>query len=161
MQALLEPLAELADYQELLRDRKKGNGIIQIAGCTNSQKTHLMYALGDGCEYRVIAFSSEEKAKKVYEEYRIFTDEVYLYPARDLLFYYADIKGKVLTNRRMEVLRALIEKEAESPVTVITTMDAFLDGLPHPEEIRRERISLSGGDEINLTEFEARLSAIG
>lgn len=64
MQALLEPLAELADYQELLRDRKKGNGIIQIAGCTNSQKTHLMYALGDGCEYRVIAFSSEERRKR-------------------------------------------------------------------------------------------------
>ena len=30
MQALLEPLAELADYQELLRDRKKGNGIIHM-----------------------------------------------------------------------------------------------------------------------------------
>ena len=161
MQALLAPLLELADHQEIVRDRQKEKGIIQVAGCTNSQKTHLMYALSDGCEYRVIAFSSEEKAKKAYEEYRIFTDEVYLYPARDLLFYYADIKGKVLTNRRMEVLRALIEKEAESPVTVITTMDAFLDGLPHPEEIRRERISLSGGDEINLTEFEARLSALG
>ena len=161
MQALLAPLLELADHQEIVRDRQKEKGIIQVAGCTNSQKTHLMYALSDGCEYRVIAFSSEEKAKKAYEEYRIFTDEVYLYPARDLLFYYADIKGKVLTNRRMEVLRALIEKEAESPMTVITTMDAFLDGLPHPEEIRRERISLSGGDEINLTEFEARLSALG
>ena len=107
MQALLAPLLELADHQEIVRDRQKEKGIIQVAGCTNSQKTHLMYALSDGCEYRVIAFSSEEKAKKAYEEYRIFTDEVYLYPARDLLFYYADIKGKVLTNRRMEVLRAL------------------------------------------------------
>ena len=144
MQALLEPLAELADYQELLRDRKKGNGIIQVAGCINSQKTHPMYALGDGCEYRVIAFSSEEKAKKAYEEYRLFTDDVYLYPARDLLFYYADIKGKVLTDQRMQVLRALIEKEEGSSVTVITTMDAFLDGLPHPGEIRGARICAAG-----------------
>ena len=51
MQAFLAPLEELADYQEILRDRRKGTGIIQIAGCVNSQKTHLMYALGDGCEY--------------------------------------------------------------------------------------------------------------
>ena len=106
-------------------------------------------------------FSSEEKAKKAYEECQVFTDAVCLYPARDLLFYYADIKGKTITDHRMEVLRTLIEKEEGSPVTVITTMDAFLDGLPHPEEIRLERISLSGGDAVELTEFEERLSALG
>src|SRR5699024_12536100 len=49
-------------YQDIRRERDKESGLIQIAGCVNSQKTHLMYALGDGCEYRVIAFSSEEKA---------------------------------------------------------------------------------------------------
>ena len=64
MQAFLAPLTELADYQEMLRNRRRGEGFIQVAGCVNSQKTHLMYAIGDGCEYRVIAFSSEEKAKR-------------------------------------------------------------------------------------------------
>lgn len=161
MQALLEPLTELADYQDIVRERNKERGIIQIAGCVNSQKTHLMYALGDGCEYRVIAFSSEEKAKKAYEEYRLFTDAVCLYPARDLLFYYADIKGKVLTDQRMQVIRSLIEKEEGAPVTVITTMDAFLDGLPHPEEILKDRICVSDADEIDLTELENRLTSMG
>ena len=83
-------------------------------------------ALNIGIDIR----NSEEKAKKAYEEYRVFTEDVYLYPARDLLFYHADIKGKLLTDQRMGVLRALIEKEEGKDVTVITTMDAFLDGLP-------------------------------
>ena len=161
MQALLAPLAELADYQEIIKDRKKENGIIQIAGGVGSQKTHLMYALGDGFEYRVIAFSSEEKAKKAYEEYRVFTEDVYLYPARDLLFYHADIKGKLLTDQRMGVLRALIEKEEGKDVTVITTMDAFLDGLARPEKLKEQRISLTGGDVIDLTELEKRLTDMG
>ena len=161
MQALLAPLAELADYQEIIKDRKKENGIIQIAGCVGSQKTHLMYALGDGFEYRVIAFSSEEKAKKAYEEYRVFTEDVYLYPARDLLFYHADIKGKLLTDQRMGVLRALIEKEEGKDVTVITTMDAFLDGLARPEKLKEQRISLTGGDVIDLTELEKSLTDMG
>ncbi len=161
MQALLAPLAELADYQEILRDRKKENGMIQIAGCVNSQKTHLMYALSDGFQYRVIAFSSEEKAKKAYEEYRIFTENVYLYPARDLLFYYADVKGRLLTDRRMAVLRALIEKDRLEPVTVITTMDAFLDGLARPSELEKQRIRLSGGGVIDLSGLESRLTELG
>ena len=160
MQALLSPLAELADYQEILKNRRKEGGLIQIAGCVNSQKTHLMYTLGDGCDYRVIAFSSEEKAKKAYEEYRIFTENVWYYPARDLLFYHADIKGKTLTDSRMEVLRVLIEHR-ENPVTVITTMDAFLDGLPGPDEILAERVALKGGDVLDLTEFQQKLSRMG
>ena len=71
MLAFLEPLEELADYQEIVQKRGKTEGILQIAGCVSSQKTHLMYALGDGFEYRVIVFSSEEKAKQAYEEYKI------------------------------------------------------------------------------------------
>ena len=158
MKALLAPLAELADYQDIRKERDKESGLIQIAGCVNSQKTHLMYALGDGCEYRVIAFSSEEKAGKACEECRLFTDRVYLYPARDLLFYYADIKGNLLTNRRMEVLRALIEKKDGEPVTVITTMDAFLDGLASPAEISGQRICLAGGGTVDLADLEVRLA---
>ena len=44
--------------------------MLKITGCVSSQKTHMMYALGDGCPYKVIACSSETKAKQVYEEYR-------------------------------------------------------------------------------------------
>ena len=153
MQALLAPLTELADYQEIVRDRRKEKGFTQITGCVNSQKTHLMYALGDGCEYRAIVFSSEEKAKRAYEEYRFLTENVCLYPARDLLFYHADIKGKVLTGERMGVLRALIEKEEGIPITVITTMDAFLDGLPAPDGLRKGRMILSPGDTLDFSEF--------
>ena len=160
MQALLVPLGELADFQEIRRAEKKGKGILQIAGCVNTQKTHLMYALGDGFEYRVIAFSSEEKAKKAYEEYRIFTDQVYLYPARDLLFYHADIKGKTLTDQRMEVLRALIEKKEQESIAVITTY-AFLDALPRPEEIRNQKITIDTDSTLDLTRLERELAELG
>lgn len=59
------------------------------------------------------------------------------------------------------MLRALIEKKEGSSVTVITTMDAFLDGLPHPGEIRAARICAAGGDVMDLTEFEGRLASMG
>ena len=161
MQALLAPLTELADYQEILKNRQSREGVIQVAGCVNSQKTHLMYALGDGCEYRVLVFSSEEKAKKAYEEYRFLTEDVYMYPARDLLFYYADIKGKYLTGQRMNVLRVLLEKEEGHPVTIITTMEAFLDGLPEPEEVRSRRIMLENGQVLDFSALQEELSAMG
>lgn len=161
MKALLAPLAELADYEEIRKNRTKENGMIQISGCVNTQKIHLLSGIGSGCGYKLVVFSNEEKAKKAYEEYLLFGEETYLYPARDLLFYYADIKGKTLTNRRMEVLRAIAEKKKEEPVTVITTMDAFLDGIISPDEIQKNRIHITGEDMVDLTKLEQDLTALG
>ena len=161
MQALLSPLSELADYQEIIKNTGREPGFIQIAGCVNSQKTHLMYALSGGREYRVIAFSSEEKAKTAFEEYRFLSDAVCLYPARDLLFYHADIKGKLLTSRRMDVLRSLLEKKEGEALTVITTVDAFLDGLPSPREVERKRIPLVNGQTVDFAGLQAQLAEIG
>ena len=161
MKALLAPLAELADYEEIRKNRTKENGMIQISGCVNTQKIHLLSGIGSGCGYKLVVFSNEEKAKKAYEEYLLFGEETYLYPARDLLFYYADIKGKTLTNRRMEVLRAIAEKKKEEPVTVITTMDAFLDGIISPDEIQKNRIHITGEDTVDITKLEQDLTALG
>lgn len=166
MQAFLAPLAELAEYKEILDRRRKDEGILQIAGCVNSQKTHLIYSLGDGCFYKIIVFSSDEKAKKAYEEYRFLDENVYLYAARDLLFYHADIKGKYLAKQRMEVVQAILETEerqgAEAAgITVITTIDAFLDGMPSLEEIAKQKIHVSGIGTINLTNLQERLVSIG
>lgn len=161
MKALLAPLAELADYEEIRKNRTKENGMIQISGCVNTQKIHLLSGIGSGCGYKLVVFLNEEKAKKAYEEYLLFGEETYLYPARDLLFYYADIKGKTLTNRRMEVLRAIAEKKKEEPVTVITTMDAFLDGIISPDEIQKNRIHITGEDTVDLTKLEQDLTALG
>lgn len=161
MKALLAPLAELADYEEIRKNRTKENGMIQISGCVNTQKIHLLSGIGSGCGYKLVVFSNEEKAKKAYEEYLLFGEETYLYPARDLLFYYADIKGKTLTNRRMKVLRAIAEKKKEEPVTVITTMDAFLDGIISPDEIQKNRIHITGEDTVDLTKLEQDLTALG
>ena len=64
MQALIRPLNELAEFEEISRDIRKGAGMIRVCGCVNSQKTHMMYALSDGCNYRVIACSRQNKSMK-------------------------------------------------------------------------------------------------
>lgn len=166
MKALLAPLQELADYREIMRIRKKEYGMLQIAGCVNSQKTHMMCAFGEGCRYRLLVFSSDEKAKQVMEEYRFLDDRVYDYPAKDLLFYHADIKGKYLLSRRMEVLRVLSEcrrneQDGDGGITVITTADAFLDGLAPLNMMESCRVHLETGDTLNFSSLQEKLSSMG
>lgn len=149
MQAFTAPLTELAEFETVRKMRKEKRGILQLAGCVSSQKTHMMYALSDGFDYKIIATSSEMKAKQIYEEYRFLDGNTYLYPAKDLLFYQADLRGKYLLGQRMEVFQAMLEEQS---VTIVTSFDGFMDALL-PLATMQERIrTFRLGD---VVDFEA------
>ena len=158
MQALIAPLLELAEFETVQKRRKEQKGILQFAGCVNSQKTHMMYALSDGFDFKIIATSSEMKAKQVYEEYRFLDSDIYLYPAKDLLFYQADLRGKYLLKQRMEVFQAIMEGRG---VTVVTSFDGFMDALL-PVEMIRERIrTLKLGETVDFEQLKKDMVLLG
>ena len=64
-----------------------------------------------GVPFRLIVAENDLKAKAFYEDFRLYDPEVLYYPARDLIFYQADIHGNLLTRQRIQVLRALLERE--------------------------------------------------
>ncbi len=158
MRALTAPLKELAEYDKIVQEKRKAPGMIRLSGCVNSQKTHMMYALGDGCFYKVIVCSSESKVKQIYEEYRFLSSETYLYPAKDLLFYQADLRSKELLKQRMEAVKAVL---LGKPLTIIAAFDAFMDSLLPREEVEKRRIYISGDTVLDMTETAAKLARIG
>ena len=158
MQAFIAPLMELAEFDTVKKKRKKQNGILQFVGCVNSQKTHMMYALSDDFDFRIIAASSELKAKQIYEEYRVLEQNVFLYPAKDLLFYQADLRGKYLMKQRMEVFQAMLEQKN---VTVVTSFDGFMDALV-PLEFLKQRIKeVSLGDVLDFEQLKKEMVQLG
>ncbi|MDD3403694.1 MAG: transcription-repair coupling factor [Hespellia sp.] len=160
MQVLFTPLSELADYEEIIKKRKQKHGMLQITGCISSQKTHFIYACSDGFKNKIIVLSSAEKAEQVYEEYRFLDEEVYLYPAKDMLFYHVDIKGKQLIKQRMEVILAIREK-TDHGVTIITTIDGFMDGLPPFEQVNSHVFTIYNGETLDFTKVQKRLANLG
>ncbi|MEG0108055.1 MAG: transcription-repair coupling factor [Lachnospiraceae bacterium] len=158
MRAFLGPLEELSEFESIQKVKKEQAGMIQIAGSTNSQRTHLMYALGDGSSFKIIAAPNESRAKKIYEEYRFLDEHIYFYPAKDLLFYHADLRGKMLIKQRMEVIQGLLE---EKEITVVTSFDGFMDSLL-PLSVMKERIiSIHNGQTINFEELKNSMVQLG
>lgn len=158
MQALIGPLNELAEFEEIQKQKKNKAGMIRISGCVNSQKTHMMYALSDGFQYKIIACSSELKAKQFYEEYRFLDNETYLYPAKDLLFYQADLRSRELIKARMEVVQAVL---AGQDMTVVTSFDGFMDTLLPKERLRERVISIQNGSALDFLSLQKELSNLG
>ena len=122
MQALLAPLQEMAEYEEIEKLIKRGLPV-GLTGCVDAQKLHMIYGLGQNFKCRLIITYSDLRAREIYEEYKFYDRNVMLYPAKDLIFFQADIHGNELTKERAKVLRRIAER---SSFTLVTTVAALM-----------------------------------
>ncbi|MEG2350054.1 MAG: transcription-repair coupling factor [Hungatella sp.] len=152
------PLKELIEYEELDKDLNRGLGPIQVSGCMDSQKVHLMHEAGGKLSWKLVITYDDSRAKEIYEDFRCFREDVWLYPAKDLLFYNADIHGNLMTKQRMQVLRHLIEKESG---VVVTTLDGLMDHLLPLAMLEKQSMRVKNGQSIQVEEWKKRLVALG
>lgn len=154
MKTFTEPLRELQGYEELEQAVKQGNGVIQVSGCIDAVKAHIAYSVNNGSGNRIIVTFHEQKAKELLEEYRFFDRKAAYYPAKDILFYQADIRGNVLTAERINALRMLAE---EKNCTIITTFDALMNPMPGPEKFIGAVKRIAVGDTVELSGLSKHL----
>ena len=157
MDAFVQPLYELADFDAIIRQLKKP-GIVQVSGCLDSQKAHFTNGLLREFPFRLIVAENDLKAKAFYEDFRLYDPEVLYYPARDLIFYQADIHGNLLTRQRIQVLRALLEREE---VTIVTSIDSCLDCLVPLAVWKEKVIKIRNDSEIDLDRMKRHLVELG
>lgn len=154
------PLLELQEYDNLVQALKSGKGPLQVTGTLDSQKVHLMYELGEASAFawKLVVTYDDTRAKEIYDDFRSFTSQVWLYPAKDLLFYSADIHGNLMTRQRIAVLRRLME---DREGVVVTTMDGLMDHLLPLKYLREQSITVENGQVIDLDSWKERLVAMG
>ena len=158
MKAFLTPLQGLAEFEQIKEKSKTNKGILQVSGCMESQKSHLMYGLSGIAPYRLILAEDERRAREIYEDYRFYYRKVYSYPAKDLLFFQADIHGNLLIRQRMKVIKALLE---EKELTVVTSIDGCMDFLESLEKIKEQLIHYESDSTVDIEQLKNQLVALG
>ena len=153
-----KPLRELKDFEDLSGDLLKRAGPVMASGCMDSQKVHLMYESAKQEGLRLVVTYDDTRAREIYEDLRFFDPDVWLYPARDLLFFSADIHGNLLTKQRMTVFRHLMEKTSG---WVVTTFDGLMDHLLPLEYLKKQVLSVEGGQTIDVEKWKKRLTELG
>ena len=158
MKAFLTPLQGLAEFEQIKEKSKTNKGILQVSGCMESQKSHLMYGLSGIAPYCLILAEDERRAREIYEDYRFYDRKVYSYPAKDLLFFQADIHGNLLIRQRMKVIKALLE---EKELTVVTSIDGCMDFLESLEKIKEQLIHYESDSTVDTEQLKNQLVVLG
>ncbi len=158
MRTLRTLLYELGEYEQLRCLLKKPGKTVALTGCVESQKLHMMDGLSEGYKNRLIVTFSDLRVKEIQEDYRFYDRNVTSYPARDLIFYQADIHSNQLTKERIKCLRRMLEGK---PFTVVTTFSSLMSPQIPFSVWKESIISIHKKSEIDERELAKKLVALG
>ena len=152
------PLKKLAEYEDMEKDLCLGRGPVQISGLPDGAKAFAISQLPQ--PWKLVITYDENRARMIAEDIRCFAgeDEVLLYPARDLLFFSADIRGNLISGQRIDVWRHMSEDESG---IVVTTIDALMDKLEDPKEFKKKSIVITRGEKLSIDELAESLVGFG
>ena len=151
---------ELQEYETLLEAVKGAQGPVQAVGTLDSQKVHMIHCLGvdGGFPWKLVITYDDQRAREICDDFASFTGSVWLYPAKDLLFYSADIHGNLITRQRISVLRHLMEDEGG---VVVTTIDGLMDHLLPLAFLKSHSLTVEDGQVMELDRWKEKLTALG
>ncbi len=158
MRAITTPLHELKEFEEINKYLEKPFACAEVTGCVDSQKLHFIDSLGADFKYRIIVTYSDLRAKEIYEDYKFYDRNVTVYPAKDLIFYQADVHSNEIVRQRIRCMRRLIEGR---PVTVVTTFSALMAPQIRPEIIKENILSIDKHKPIDELEISKKLITMG
>ncbi len=154
---MTEFLANLPQYHILQRDLGESR-CIQIEGCVPSQTEHLLSVLGREYDFTVIVAADEQDAAEIKGRMQAFDRETMTYPARDPVFFKADIQGSFLSQQRTEVVQRIFE---DRRCSIVTTLDAFYDELSSISEIKENIITIKTGGTLDEQKLAEKLVGLG
>ena len=68
MDAFIKPMHEIEEFLQIDKKLKTNAGVIQVTGCIDSQKSHMVYSLGNGFDKK--AQKSEKRSDFYYRMFR-------------------------------------------------------------------------------------------
>lgn len=162
MKTFYAPLSELAGIEQLKKDFEVTGQPVMISGCIDTQKIHLVHAAVNDYRFRLIITSDEAKAREMQEDSRFFDKSSIYYPAKDFIFYSADVHGNQLSGERLRCIQKIIAaQDNKTNITVITTIDGCVDMLMPLQRYRDNIIHFKNSDIIDTEKLISKLVGIG
>lgn len=158
MKFLTEPMQEMAAFEEAKKLLKKTEVNIGFSGLSDSSKLHIAYALTGKFSNKLFITYSDLRAREIYEEYHFYDRKTCVYPAKDLIFYQADIHGNELTKERVKTLRKIVEGR---PVTVVTTFDSLMTPQVPLSVWKAHILKIQKGGTLDERQIATRLVNMG
>ena len=160
MNLLLQPLKELEAFRLLKNKLEKREGPLAVSGITDEQKAHLAYALtAEKPRQKLIVAYNELHVRELAESLAFYEKEdVMQYPAKDMIFYQADVRSQDIVRLRLQVIKRLLAGEN---ITVVCSIEALKDPMLPKETFAQAILTPETTQTLPQAELVERLVRMG
>ena len=152
------PVFDTGIFGDAKDSLKKGVTPLLIGGCITSQKAHLLSELGKDFSRLLVVAKDDLAAKELYDDLSSLMDDVSFYPAKDLIFYQADLTGGYQAGQRIMVMKKLCEGGGK---VIVTAINGLMNVLPDFEEWKNAAFELSIGATVMEKAISKKLVEMG
>ena len=158
MKALVSAFQEDPRFQKLKQHRSEHRDVCHVWGMDHRIAPILMEGLSDSNRFKLIVTYDEKRARELVDAYRFYSRQTYYYPAKDALFYAADIHSNNTVQERLEIFKKIAEHRT---CTVVTTIEGLMDKIPPLSHLLENITTIRVGDTIKLDAFSRKLTTLG
>ncbi len=147
-------------YRQLKDEVEDYCGPVLVSGCTDTAKWHLTSLIGNHKKknnLRSSSYQTRTKARQWVEASHFFGEKVQYIPAKDPLFYTADVHGNAIARDRMLAIKQIVDDKCG---TFVMTIDAVMDQVVPLSDIKNHKMTFKMGETLEeatiAEEFVAR-----
>ena len=150
---------QLQCYRQLQQAKKDRCSPVALTGCAAVQKAQLALALSSEESPILVLTGEEAEARRLCDDINAMTGKqtAQLFPSKELIFAPAEGISTAYVHARLGVLSALQQKTC--PI-VAASVEAFMQPVIPPEQLRAETITLKSGDTIPIEALRNQLIGV-
>ncbi|AGF53944.1 transcription-repair coupling factor (superfamily II helicase) [Clostridium saccharoperbutylacetonicum] len=159
LKGLIEPLENSIEFQNIIGSFENKKFPVGIYGASESGRGYIISGIFENIDKSMIIITqSDMEAKNLYEDLIFYTNEVYYFPIREMVFYNIDAISGDLRWARLKVINEILNKQKK---IIVTSVEAFSAKYTPHNLFLDYSMQLKVGKEIDITEVSGKLIQSG
>ena len=159
MSAFTEVIKNSAEYEGVVNSIKKGFLPQGVLGLIPVMKAHLISAATGGLEKKaLVVVPDDATAVRLCEDLTALGVSALQYPSRSLSFYTTDSQSYEYEQKRIKVLRRMLDNSCD---IIVASAEASLSFTVPPEILRQKSVILKKDEETTLEKIVSSLNCAG
>lgn len=159
LKGLLEPLVKSSEFNDLEDSIKGKKYPIGIYGISESGRGYIIDGIFEHIDKSIVVVTQNDiEAKNIYEDLILYTNEVYYFPAKEVVFYNIDAISGDLRWARLKVINEILNNNKK---IIVTSVDAFASRYAPHKLFTEYNIKLKENDDVDFKEISRKLIQSG
>ena len=159
MNTILGELGKSQKFIEIVNKIENEKSPIAISGLNDVGMVNLDVAIHEFTKRPICILTYNEiQAKKIYDDIKYFTDNVVIFPKKEVVTYDYIAESKENLYERIEALNKIKSKKT---LIVVTTIEAVMQKLPEKNTIYQNELKFKTGNSYKLDDIKRKLVDLG